>query len=124
MTMEENIENGIMNAIEWLAAEEIDKDNKDKIAELTGQIIKLKLEANKKKWMFLNQLYNMIYDLIDESSPANGIRICLRVESLVRLAYKLKYIDWSEFSNLLHYIDVQTLDYRNHSERDSNSNNS
>ena len=29
ITMEENIENGIMNAIEWLATEEIDKDNQD-----------------------------------------------------------------------------------------------
>ena len=122
--MEENTENGIMNAIEWLAAEEIDKDNKDKIAELTGQIIKLKLEANKKKWMFLNQLYNMIYDLIDDPSPANGIRICLRAESLVRLAYKLKYVDWSEFRDLLHYIDVQTLDYRSHAGQDSNNNKS
>ena len=110
--MNENAESGIMNALNWLACEEVDKKNQDRITELSGENIKLKLDAELKKWTILNQMYSMISQLIEEHSPAQGLRLCFRAESLVRLSYKLEYIDLTGFRSLLHYIEAKSLNFK------------
>lgn len=110
--MNENAESGIMNALNWLASEEVDKKNQDRISELSTENIKLKLDAELQKWTILNQMYAMISQLIEEHSPAKGLRLCFRAESLVRLSFKLEYIDLTGFRSLLHYIEIKSLEFK------------
>ena len=110
--MNENAENGIMNALNWLASEEVDKKNQDRISELSTENIKLKLDAELQKWTILYQMYSMISQLIEEQSPSQGLRLCFRAESLVRLSFKLEYIDLTGFRSLLHYIEIKSLEFK------------
>ena len=109
--MNENADKGIMNALDWLSGEQISKSKQDRISELSTENSKLKLDAEKLKWTTLNEMYAMVSRALEDHCAAYGKKVCYHAEALIRLCFKLRYIDRPAYRSLLHYIEMKNLEY-------------
>ncbi len=109
--MNENADIGLMNALDWLSSEAVGKDKKDRISELSTENSRLKLDAEKQKWTALNEMYSMVSRALEDHCPAYGKKVCYHAEALIRLCFKLKYIDRPAYRSLLHYVEMKNLEY-------------
>lgn len=83
----------IYSIMDWVEAEQEEKNKQHKIAKLSAEKIEIKLNADLKKYTTLNEMYAMIILSNEDHIPSRGRRVCHEAFALVHLCHKLGYID-------------------------------
>lgn len=97
----------VYNVMEWLEAEQDEKNRGSKISQLATEIAILRRDEVNRNTIALNEMYGTIVRSRYNSTPLYGIRVCHMAKAMVFLCYKLSYIDRKTEQMLL-----ETLDYR------------
>jgi hypothetical protein len=97
----------VYNIMDWLEAEQDEKNGGSKISQLAAEIAVLRRDEVKKHTIALDEMYGAVVRTGFTSAPNYGIRVCYMAKAMVFLCYKLSYIDWKTEQMLL-----DTLDYR------------
>lgn len=109
--MNEIAEEAMMNAIDWLSSEGVSQSKQDRISELSTENKKLRWDAEILKWKALNELYSTVSQMLRDQNAAYGKRVCYRAEALIRMCFKMNYIDRLTYRSLLHYMEIKALEY-------------
>lgn len=109
--MSKNAEEAMMNAIDWLASEAVSQNKQDRISELSTENNKLRWNAEILKWTALSEMYSTVTQMVKDENPDYGKRVSYRAEALIRLCFKMKYIERPEYRSLLHYAEIKALEY-------------
>lgn len=92
--MEDNINRDhIYSIMDWVEAEQEEKNKQHKIAKLSAEKVELKMDADLKKYTALNEMYGMIILSNEDHIPSRGRRVCHEAFAMVYMCFKLGYIN-------------------------------
>ena len=95
----------VYNVMDWLEAEQDDKNRQSQISKLAAEIAVLKRDEFSRNTTALNEMYGAVVRTGYNSTPSYGIRVCHMAKAMVFLCYKLSYIDWKTEQDLLKVLD-------------------
>lgn len=95
----------VYNIMDWLEAEQNDKNNQSRVSELAEEIAILRRDEVSRNSIALNEMYGAVVRTGYRSTPSYGIRVCYMAKAMVFLCYKLSYIDWKTEQDLLKVLD-------------------
>lgn len=110
--MSKNAEEAAMNVFDWLESECVSPKKQDRISELSTENNKQRWDAEMLKWTALSEMYSTVIQMVKDENPYYGERVSYRAEALIKLCFKMKYIELPEYRSLLHYAELKALEYR------------